>query len=335
MTVWLQAQLCEVVRWVDSLAPEGLDQHSMSKAFRLAHISDVHLPNVAGFWPRHWNLKRALGAANWYRKRRLVHRWETIDLLLQDLREQNCDHIAVSGDLANIGLPSELEAATTWLQQLGSHEDVSLVPGNHDIYCPLWSDIGTQRWQNYMRSCETGQSLIAGSAAEDFPYLRIVGPIALIGVNSAVPTPPGIASGRVGALQLERLRQLLVRLQAEDYCRVVMVHHPPLPGQATSRRALEDAGSLKAVLEEAGADLVIHGHNHRNMLVRCTRQERLFPIVGVPSFSVDPKAGHGEPAAYNIYEINVLTEGHAITLRQRGLKPDAKGVFELRNEQIL
>ena len=330
----LQAQLLEPIGLSQSFGGRELDKRSMTKSFRLAHISDVHLPNVTGFWPWHWNLKRGLGFANWHRKRRFVHRQETIDLLLQDLKAQHCDHIAVSGDLANIGLPSELEAATTWLGQLGNPEDVSAIPGNHDIYCRLWSDDGTQRWRAYMQDGGAGLLPSDAPAQTEFPYVRHIGPIALVGVNSAVPTPPGIASGRVGASQLERLRQMLLKLRHEDCCRVVMIHHPPMPGQASSHRGLQDAEELKLVLEGAGADLVIHGHNHRSMLAECSYAGGCFPVVGVPSFSATPAAGHGELAAYNIYEINKLARGYVINLTQRGLKPDREGVFELRAEQI-
>ena len=36
----------------------------------IAHLSDVHLHPIAGFTPRHWSLKRALGYANFVRTRR-------------------------------------------------------------------------------------------------------------------------------------------------------------------------------------------------------------------------------------------------------------------------
>ncbi|MEM8974771.1 MAG: metallophosphoesterase [Pseudomonadota bacterium] len=306
----------------------------MQKTFRLAHVSDVHLPNVTGFWPQHWNLKRALGFINWQRKRRFIHRWETIDLLLEDLKQQKCDHIAVSGDLANIGLPSELSAALEWLQRLGRPEDVSVIPGNHDIYCRLLSDIGTARWQTYMRA-EVGSSSSSTSTDEvDFPYIRRFGSIVLVGVNSAVPTAPGIASGEVGAAQIERLRNILQQLTVERVCRAVMVHHPPLPGLASRRRAMRDAAEFERMLQDVGADLVIHGHNHRSMLSECAHEDGTIPVIGVPSFSTTPGLQYGEPAAYNIYEINKASEGYAITLIQRGLKPDADGVIELRNELI-
>ncbi len=306
----------------------------MQKTFRLAHISDVHLPNVTGFWPRHWNLKRGLGFINWQRKRRFIHRWQTIDLLLEDLKQQECDHIAVSGDLANLGLPSELAAAHEWLQRLGPPAEVSAIPGNHDIYCPLWSDIGTALWQPYMSGDDRTSSSSPATGNVEFPYIRRFGSIVLIGVNSAVPTAPGVASGEVGAAQLQRLRRTLQQLAEESVCRVVMVHHPPLPGLASRRRALRDAAEFEKVLQDGGAELVVHGHNHRSMWSACAHEGGAIPVIGVPSFSTAPGLHAGEPAAYNIYEFNETSDGHAITLVQRGLKQDAAGIHELRNQPI-
>ena len=306
----------------------------MQKLFRLAHISDVHLPNVARFSPRHWNLKRALGFINWQRKRRFIHLQSTVDLLLEDLRQQEFDHLAVSGDLANLGLPSELEAGAAWLKQLGSPSDVSAIPGNHDIYCALWSDRGTERWQDYMSNMPDVGQQSGPSSARGFPYVRRLGDVALIGVNSAVPTPPGIASGQVGMEQMERLQVILFELAAEGCFRLVMIHHPPLPGQAPQRRALKDAADLQSLLKNAGAELVIHGHNHRSMLVHIDGRSSTIPVVGVPSFSATYGPKSGELAAYNIYEISRTSSGYSIALEQRGLRRDVEGVTRLWQEEI-
>ena len=306
----------------------------MQKLVRLAHISDVHLPNVAGFSPRHLNLKRGLGFINWQRKRRFIHLQSTVDLLLEDLRQQEFDHLAVSGDLANLGLPSELEAAATWLKQLGNPSDVSVIPGNHDIYCPLSSDQGTERWQDYMSNIPDVARQAGPSSASGFPYVRRLGDVALIGVNSAVPTPPGIASGQVGMEQLERLQMILFELAEEGCFRLVMIHHPPLPGQASKRRALKDAADLQSLIADAGAELIIHGHNHRSMLAHVDGASGAIPVVGVPSFSATYGPKSGELAAYNIYEISKIPSGYSIALEQRGLKRDAEGVMCLRREKI-
>ena len=133
--------------------------------------------------------------------------------------------------------------------------------------------------------------------------MRLLGPVALIGLNSAVPTPPLIASGRLGKEQLERAGQLLERLGRADLFRLVLIHHPPLTGQASRFRGLEDAAQLEGVLARHGAELVIHGHNHHNMLAWRHAPAGPVPIVGAPSAS-QGRAYKGEPLArYNLYRI--------------------------------
>ncbi|MGI9522456.1 MAG: metallophosphoesterase family protein [Hyphomicrobiaceae bacterium] len=285
----------------------------MRKTIRLAHLSDVHLAPLPPLTLPHWNLKRALGFINWQRKRRFLHLRSVIDRMVADLRTQSADHIAVSGDLTNIGLPAEHMNALAWLEALGTPNEVSVVPGNHDIYCRLWRDPGVERWRAYMRSNAYP------AASSKFPYVRILDWVALIGLNSAVPTPPGVASGEIDSGQLQRLDALLCELGTQVACRVVMLHHPPLPGQARPRRALRNAEALKAILERRGAELVIHGHNHRNMQATVASGCRAVPIVGVPSFS-SARNYRDEPAAsYNIYDICGSGSALSIGLTRRGI----------------
>src|SRR5262245_41022789 len=108
----------------------------------LVHISDLHLGPVTGFAPRHWNLKRGLGYANWRGRRARVHRSEIVARLIEDIEGHKPDHVAVTGDLVNLGLPGEHEAALRWLESIGPPDRVSVVPGNHDVYVRLDHDPG-------------------------------------------------------------------------------------------------------------------------------------------------------------------------------------------------
>ena len=306
--------------------------------FTLAHLSDIHLGPMPGFWPRHWNTKRLLGFLNWQRRRRFVHRPDIVMRLVEDLRAQGADHIAVSGDLTNIGMPSEHAWSLAWLEQLGPPDHVSVIPGNHDVYSPLRRDPGVLRWRPYM----TGETVDEGETprregatlSQLFPSVRRIGPIALIGVNSAVPTPPGIATGFVDPAQLDRLEQLLTRLQSEELARVVMVHHPPLAGQASPRRALTNAAVLEELLCRCGADLVIHGHNHRQMLAWRQGPEAAFPVVGIPSASVARAGRHEQRAAYNLYRFAAEGASSAIEMVTRGLAEDEGPVVELGRQML-
>ncbi len=56
--------------------------------------------------------------------------------------------------------------------------------------------------------------------------MRRRGPVALIGVSSAVPTPPLMATGRLGRAQLDALDRDLAQMSTDEAFRVLLVHHP-------------------------------------------------------------------------------------------------------------
>src|SRR5439155_18750685 len=79
-------------------------------------------------------------------------------------------------------------------------------------------------------------------------------------------TPWFTAYGRLGAGQLARLRRVLADPRLTGKARVVAIHHPPAGERAESRiRGLRDHAAFAAVIAETGADLIVHGHEHRDM----------------------------------------------------------------------
>ena len=302
----------------------------MAASLTIAQLTDVHLGPIAGFSPSHWNLKRLTGYANWLRNRKRVYQRSVLDRIVADLESQHPDHIAVTGDLVNIGLPQEHANALRWLESLGTPDRVTVIPGNHDIYSRLRADPGTGRWARYMTSDAGGAKFVDWGS--DFPFVRILGRAALVGLNSAVPTPPLVASGRLGKEQLERLSGVLERLGRAGLFRLVLIHHPPLTGQARQFRALEDAAELQAVLRRQGAELVIHGHNHHSMLAWCASATGQIPVVGAPS-AAPAYAYKGEPLArYNLY----LVEGPPwrVELVGRGLKEAGGPIVEIERRLL-
>lgn len=302
----------------------------MTKTFTLAHISDVHLTPLLGFGPQHWNLKRSLGFVNWARSRRLVHRRDVADQLAADMWQQDADHVAVTGDIANLGLPEEIGAALEWLKSVGPPDKVTAIPGNHDIYTrrmsgPYCLDI----WRDYIAADAWGAAF-AGATSELFPFVRRAGPLAIVGLNSAIPTRPFIAAGRLGREQLAALDDILERLKRENLIRVVLIHHPPLPGQTAPRRALLDAVDLATVLSERGAELVLHGHNHRDSLVWHPGKERLIPIIGVASGSATRTHGPEPLGRYNLLRFS----DDGIEIRVRGLGAEGGGIVDIARFEL-
>ena len=291
--------------------------------FRLAHLSDPHVGPLGRVRLHQLIGKRATGYANWRRGRSRSHDMTVLETLVADLKQQGAAHVACTGDLCNIGLPSEWETARTFLEALGSPDAVSFVPGNHDAYV-------RGSLEGLLAACGGYTGDDSGSSGR-FPYLRRRGPVALIGLSSAIPTKPFVATGRLGPPQLAAAESLLRALATEPGkpFRVVMIHHPPQPGGASSGRELKDAAAFTAMIARAGADLILHGHNHTTTSARVPGPDgRGIPVVGAPSASARPD-GHGGLAArrasYILYDITRNGAGYAISARRRGL--DAAGAI--------
>jgi 3',5'-cyclic AMP phosphodiesterase CpdA len=299
----------------------------MSETITLAHVSDVHLSPFTGLAWRHMNVKRGLGYINYRRQRKGTHHISALDLIIADMKAHAPDHIAVTGDLINLGLPAEYEAAAHWLRDLGTPDHVTVVPGNHDIYTSLGDDPGVARWADYMRADAFGRGLESLSSG-DFPFVRRVGPVALIGVNSAIETPLFVAAGAVGNAQLAAVDELLSKLHDERLIRVVLIHHPPLPGQAPPRRALRDADALSRILAHRGAELVLHGHNHRDSHTDFARLPEIgggtVPVIGVASGSAIRVHKHEPLGRYNLLRISRVDGRAHIECVTRGI--DASGI---------
>lgn len=241
----------------------------------LAHVSDLHLPFEPVLSPRQRLSKRQLSAWSWQR-RRALHRTDILDALAQDLRAHAVDHILVTGDITNFSLPGEFEQAARWLTALAPPERISLVPGNHDALVAVPHAQGLGLWQGWTR------------ADDGWPFVHHRDDVALIGLNSALPTAPLLARGRLGDAQLARLEQLLEAEGAAGRTRIVLLHHPPAEGAIGWRKALADGDALRAVLRRAGAELVLHGHARDARMDVVAGPTLPIPCLCVPSSSAVP-----------------------------------------------
>ncbi|KAB2851422.1 MAG: metallophosphoesterase [Hyphomicrobiaceae bacterium] len=308
-------------------ANSAISFRPMSQIFSLAHLSDVHLPLPRGITLGHFRAKRLLGLANWHRHRKHAHQRPVLDRLVADLALAEVDHVVVTGDLVNLGLPNEHEAALKWLRELGPPERISVVPGNHDAYVRLRHHPGHGRWSEYMNAAVP----LANGAG--FPFVRRLGRLALVGLNSGVPTPPIISYGRLGKEQLEALHARLKMLGSEGLIRVVMIHHPPWPMPAAWRMGLTDAAEFQKVLADAGAELVLHGHLHRQLVNWAKGPRGPIPIIGVPSAS-EGKSQKGDLARYNLYRLNADDQSLRIEMVSRGILAPHGAVQEVERRLL-
>jgi 3',5'-cyclic AMP phosphodiesterase CpdA len=279
------------------------------QSVRLAHISDLHIGPLPGAGPFSLAGKRLTGFLSWRLKRRKIHQLAVLDRLIADIHDQSPDHIAVTGDLVNISLPNEFDQARIVLARLGAADAVTVIPGNHDAYVAMPFDRGMGKWADYMtgiRNLDSG-GVSPPADARDFPFLRRIGNIALIGLSSALPTVPFSAAGELGTAQLERLSRALRQLGGEGLCRIVLIHHPPYGAAAHRRKSLRDIAGFTDVLKREGCELVLHGHTHVSGLGRIEMPSGQIPVIGVPSASA-VGSGHKDPSRYHLYRISPLPD---------------------------
>jgi 3',5'-cyclic AMP phosphodiesterase CpdA len=292
--------------------------------FTLAHLSDPHLgplprPGIAQLVG-----KRVTGFLSWTLQRRAIHEGPVLGLLAADLKDKAPDHVAVTGDIINIALPDEFTQARAWLYSLGAPASVTVVPGNHDAYVRVPWERACGLWTEFMTGSDggddgSGERPVASAA--DFPFVRRRGPVALIGVSTALPMPPFSAAGKLGPRQLELLQQQLTELGREGLFRIVLIHHPPYDGSAPRRKRLHDSAAFRQVIAAAGAELILHGHTHRSSLTKLATPNGAAPVIGVPSASARKDhhgKGHGQ---YHLYAIERDGAGWRLTVEVRGVAP--------------
>jgi 3',5'-cyclic AMP phosphodiesterase CpdA len=294
-------------------------------AFSLAHLSDPHLPPMPVASLRELAGKRVLGYVNWKRNRHAVHRAEVLDALVSDMQAQQPGHIAVTGDLVNLSLEAEFAPARAWLESVGPPDEVSVVPGNHDAYVRATAHHFGETFADFMRDDEASGDRLT------LPFLRRRGPLALIGVSSAVPTAPLMATGRLGPMQLQSLEHILRELSAEPVFRVLLIHHP-LRSKSKYKR-LTDSGQLLPLLHRYGVDLVLHGHDHLHSTMWFDGPRGRIPAIGVPSAS-SLAHGHYPGAAYNLFSIERDGDAWRCEHRVRGID-NALNVREIKRTKLL
>jgi len=130
--------------------------------------------------------------------------------------------------------------------------------------------------------------------------VRVRGPLALVCCSTALPSPPPLADGWLGRRQLAAIADALFSLRG--HFRTLLIHHPPLPQRLDALRALRDRKALHKVLARVGCELVLHGHEHRDLRGQLPGPEGFIPVIGVGSSTfMDPRPERR--ARYNIYTI--------------------------------
>jgi 3',5'-cyclic AMP phosphodiesterase CpdA len=229
---------------------------------RLVHLTDPHLSSLNGVGFSSLLGKRLSGYLSWRKNRSKHFLPAVLERLVSAVIAENPDQVLLTGDLVQIGLESEIRQAADWLASLATPDKVMLVPGNHDVYAGGSAATVTRLWSDYL--FPNGATEEGGDLTDRYPVVRRLGGIDLIGLSTACVTPVFMATGTLGRDQLSRLETLLQKSAAEGQLVVLLIHHPPLPGLCSRRKALADDGALEAVLHRSTPAMVFYGHLHRN-----------------------------------------------------------------------
>ena len=298
----------------------------------MAHLSDPHISCMENITSRDLLSKRLFGFLRWKLHRAAEHGGDVLSALNTDLIRTKPDHIAVTGDLTHLGLSAEYKKARQWLRSLGSASRVTVIPGNHDAYVKLIWHQTMAHWTEYMISDTQLQKDGKAQKTENiFPSLRTRGCIAIIGVSTAHPSSPHLAVGSIGADQMRRLAHILAQTAVKGLYRILLIHHPPVPGTVNWRKRLTDAADLRSVLQQYGADLILHGHAHKTLHNYLPTPSGNIPVIGVPSISALGRTPERR-ARYYLYRIRPGAGGWNVRLEVRVHSPEEKG-FIRESEQ--
>jgi 3',5'-cyclic AMP phosphodiesterase CpdA len=246
---------------------------------RLAHFSDVHITaRPLGWKTADWFSKRLTGWMNlrWlgraYRFRRAD---EVLAVLMAELQRNPPDRVVFSGDATTLAFEAEFARVTHLLKLTDPNPLPGLaVPGNHDYYLRAVARKGV--FERYFAPWQHGER-VDGAV---YPFAQRVGPVWLVAVNSSTGNFwSWDAGGRVDTAQLDRLDQLLQRLEAGP--RILVTHYPLCLATGRPERrthGLRNVDQLVEVAARGGVCLWLHGHRHGAYYL-ATPNAAPFPVV--------------------------------------------------------
>src|SRR4029079_13481863 len=87
-------------------------------------------------------------------------------------------------------------------------------------------------------------------------------------------------------------------------------------------RRLIDGDLFRHAIAEGGAELILHGHNHRTSVTFLDGCDGPVPLVGAAAASVSPRRGR-EGGSYCLFDIDDSGSGFTVTLSERGVRDGA------------
>ncbi len=243
-----------------------------SPIFRIAHLSDTH---VSPEYNRH-NITK-------------------LRKLLSYVVDSGYNHVVITGDITGHGESRDFRSIRRILKYFGllNYDKLTVTIGNHDIFGGVHKieDVFSFKRRCKSTSYHTKLDQFESAFRETFPkkafateslfpFVKIVGPVALIGLNSVAEFHPILnpvgSNGLVSAAQIESTRRILEHPLMRAVQKVVLIHHhfgpyePNAESLSGSFGYMIEAFSLKQYrkkrlekfLQVHGVSAILHGHTH-------------------------------------------------------------------------
>jgi 3',5'-cyclic AMP phosphodiesterase CpdA len=294
---------------------------------RIAHVSDVHLLSLENTHLLDFANKRWTGGVNLALNRGRHYQTAVFDALVDDVNALGIEEVACTGDVTNLAFESEFRFARERFGRFArGPAHVTCIPGNHDTYVASAAGAFERIFADY---CSSDAGLAAGAP---WPLVRVRGDLAIVGLSTSEASPWFLAYGTIGGAQLERFERALGDPRLQGKFRLVLVHHPPAgPYTRKWTRHLRDHEAFARVLARTGADLVLHGHEHRDLSAELAGPGGArIPVRGIQSGSYDP----GAEALAKSGKAGAHAESHRARYRIFTVERDASGVMRLAGEEL-
>lgn len=313
------------------------------RPLRLAHLSDVHVLELQGTPWRAFLNKRATGAVNLLGPRRGAHPTSAADHLAGELaarlRDGRLDHVLITGDLTNLSLESEYRAARAVVERIGSPAQVTVIPGNHDVYTEdaAQSRAFERHFAEYVAAPgdDAARDALRARGRAAYPVRRVIdGRVAVYILCSALPTVALTAWGRVGRAQRDRLRALRRTEPAGIESRLLLVHHNlhTRGARKDATSGLRDRLAVSRVADQIGADAILHGHDHHPYAGHVDRNNRRPLLILGAGSSTWQRTEAGLGAA----RFSVLTmTSNGVTAVERWAAPSPDAAFTVEHDAVL
>lgn len=253
-------------------AEKGSEIERPKSSFKIAHISDTHVSPE-------YNRKNILKLKN----------------LLSQVVDEDYDHVVITGDIAGHGEERDFRSVRRILKYFGllEYEKLTVIIGNHDIFGGVHRAEDLLSFGKHCQSVNYAEKVglfekafretFPAKAYETeriFPFVKIIGPVVFVGINSVRPFHPVLnpfgSNGHVSDRQLQSVERILSHPSIDGFTRIALIHHHfdkyrPYSSSLADRLyhifeshtlKLHEQKKVQEIFKTLGVDGVLHGHTH-------------------------------------------------------------------------